>query len=133
MVVVTNNELVINRCIEAANDAYPVFDTLYIDGNVEELLVKVRDMVYYGYPLITHPLAASIQMLRSKYRTVILGSDLCGLNPIHVEIAENSLYKYRQCTGHGSPDINNDEEYKWLDLQLFLSAQREGFKAWELV
>ena len=120
MVVVTNNKLVITEFNKNKYDGQPVYDIIYIDGNAEELLIKVRDMVYAGYPLITHPLAASISMLYSPYRTVILGSCSSELNQDHAEIAEQSLSKYRQCTENRTPDVINNEDYKQLDLELFV-------------
>jgi hypothetical protein len=62
--IVTNNPLVQNKYTD---------NVLYIDGNVEQTLIKVRDMVYEGYELISHPLPASLRMLFSPYRSIVIG------------------------------------------------------------
>ena len=64
IVVVTNNPLL--------KDEEHV---LFVEGAFRDVLVTVRDMVYRGYELITHPLFASSRMMFSPYRTVILGNE----------------------------------------------------------
>jgi len=45
----------------------------FIDGSVEQVLIRVRDLVHEGYELITHPLPASLRIMFSPYRSVIIG------------------------------------------------------------
>ena len=120
ILIVTNNRLV---CETRGRE-----ETVYVDGDVESLLLKVRDMVYEGYPLLSHPLPASIRMIYSPYRSVMLGADSGKLDPWHAETIEDSLRKYRLGTEHrilDSPDSANDEKYKWMDMQLLSAALKE--------
>ena len=112
-------------CRKSAADALFHVEASYIDGTVENLLLKVRDMVYEGYPLISHPLPSSIRMFYSPYRSVILGAAPGSLDPWHAETAEECLKKYRQITGRRTPDKINAEAYQWMDMQLLAAALAE--------
>lgn|GEM_PF-457520 len=123
--IVTNNP-VVYEAYRANSDAETfVAEIRWFDGDAEEILVKARDLVYEGYPLISHPLPASIRMIYSPYRSVVLGADAGALDAWHTGIIEESLAKYRQNTGHRTPDKKNAESYKWMDAQLLSVAIRE--------
>ncbi len=38
-----------------------------------DVLIKVRDLVHEGVELVSHPLGASIRMLFSPYRSIVVG------------------------------------------------------------
>ena len=123
--VTTNNPLVREAHGENAADVFSRVEICYVDGDVESLLLKIRDMVYEGYPLLSHPLPSSMRMIHSKYRSVLLGTRRGELDPLHAEIAEDSLGKYRRAAGHRIPENANDDEYKWLDMQLLSATLKE--------
>ena len=125
VLIITNNPLVREACGENAADAFFRVEVHYVDGDVELLLLKVRNMVYEGYPLLSHPLPASIRMIYSPYRSVMLGANIEGLDTWHAETAEDSLRKYRRSTENRILNRVNDEDYKWADMQLLLSALKE--------
>ncbi len=52
--LITNNPLVV-KCM---GDCYPIE---FVDGGYRDVLVKVRDLVYIGHTLYTHPLAGSVK------------------------------------------------------------------------
>ncbi len=120
LIILTNNPLV--QDVFSKDNAKTVQT---IDGNAEAVLVAVRDMVYTGHPLVTHPLPASIRMIYSPYRSVVLGRDAAAVDALDAETAEESLRKYRQSTGHRSPDMVNAGSYQWIDLQLLTAALKE--------
>jgi len=120
MLIVTNNPTV-------SGDAD--IETRFVEGNTEELLLTVRDMVYEGYPLVSHPLPASIRMMYSPFRSVVLGTNAGVPDPLHVSIAEESLRKYRQSTSQRNLDKISEkstESYKWMDAQLLTVAIKES-------
>ena len=97
----------------------------YTEENVLSLLQRVRDMIYEGYPLLSHPLPASIRTIYSPYRSVMIGAISGELDPWHTEIAEDSVRKYRQTMEHRAPDKANAEDYAWMDMQLLSVALKE--------
>ena len=105
-------------------------NVLYIDGSVEETLVKVRDLVHQGYELVSHPLAASIRMMYSPYRSVILGRRLEKVDFLHAEIIEDSIIKYKRHTDHRKKDIAYSDDYQTIDLILLESALSEQQVTW---
>ena len=119
MVVVTNNPLMKNEP-----------DTLFIEGPFRDVLVKARDMVYEGYELVTHPLFASLGMMWSPYRTVILGEKRDKATDFEIETVENSIHSYDQIMD-GRRRLGRvytqqvDDDYAWMDRSLYLSALEE--------
>ena len=118
--IVTNNPLVDATCA-----AYSGCEIRYVEGNVENLLIAVRDMVYAGHPLVSHPLPASIRMIYSPYRSVVMSASAELLDSWHAETIEESLRKYRQSAQHRARDETNAEAYKWMDAQLLSAALQE--------
>ena len=114
MIVVTNNPLM--KCEEGA---------LFVDGSFRDVLVKVRDMVFEGHELITHPLFASLGMMFSPYRSVVLG-DTAGLaSTLEMEMVENSIATYDQATEGRVHFPEYDKDYAWMDRSLYLSAMED--------
>lgn len=100
-------------------------DVLFIEGSFEDVLVKVRDLVHAGYELINHPLGASIRMLYSPYRSIIIGDKKEKINDIYVETIENSIENYRKHMELRKPDVVNGEDYSIIDSELLESALGE--------
>ncbi|MEL7566692.1 MAG: GrdX family protein [Dehalobacterium sp.] len=118
--IITNNPLV--------EEKYE--NVLFIDGSVEETLIKVRDMVHQGYELISHPLAASLRMMYSPYRSVILGKCQTKVDFLYAEIIEDSIIKYKRHTDHRKKDAANSDDYQKVDLILLESALSEQQTTW---
>lgn len=100
-------------------------NVMFVEGSFEEVLIKVRDLIHSGYELITHPLAASLRMLFSPYRSIIIGSKQKNINDIYVETIENSIVSYRKHMEVRKPDIKNSEDYALIDSELLASALEE--------
>jgi len=125
VLIVTNNTLVREACGENGTNAFFRVEVHYVDGDVELLLLKVRDMVYEGYPLLSHPLPSSMRMIYSPYRSVMLGASIGKLDSWYAETIEDSLRKYRRSTEYRISNRVNDEDYKWMDMQLLSAAFKE--------
>ncbi|MGI6405895.1 MAG: GrdX family protein [Syntrophaceticus sp.] len=119
--IVTNNPLVQNKYTD---------NVLYIDGNVEQTLIKVRDMVYEGYELISHPLPASLRMLFSPYRSIVIGKKQKKVDFMQAEIAEESIHKYNTHMNSRQKDEVNSEGYQMVDLILLESALNDEQGRW---
>ena len=63
--IITNNPLVV-RCL---SDYYEIE---YHEISFREILVKVRDLVYEGYELRTHPIAGSVKPNETPYKSIVL-------------------------------------------------------------
>lgn len=120
-IIITNNPLVAEKYI----------NVFCIEGSVEETLIKVRDLVYQGYELVSHPLAASLRMLFSPYRSVIVGPKKETLNFEHAEIIESSIHKYKNHMDVRKKDEANREDYKKIDLLLLESALQDEQGKWQ--
>ena len=116
--VVTNNPLFFES-------EFRTFRTKRVDGSFEDVLLLVRDMVHQGYELISHPLGASIRMMYSPYRSILVGEKTETLNSFFAEVIENSIEMYRKNTEHRIIDHKNEKDYALIDQHLLLEAVKE--------
>lgn len=100
-------------------------NVLYIEGDFLDVLIKVRDLVYMGHELITHPLGASIRMIFSPYRSIIVGDKTSTNNEYFMETIENSIINYKKHMEVRPIDPNNNEDYSNIDKLLLTSAINE--------
>lgn len=100
-------------------------DVIFVEGGFEEVLVKSRDLVHAGYKLINHPLGASLRMLFSPYRSIIIGEKQQKAEDMHIVTIENSIENYRKHMEVRMPDIKNSEDYALIDSELLKSSLDE--------
>ena len=100
-------------------------EVLFIDGGFEDVLIRVRDLVHQGRELINHPLGASIRMIFSPYRSIIISAENTNTNNYHIEAIENSIENYKKHMEVRDPDIGNREDYALIDSELLKSALEE--------
>ena len=98
---------------------------LFIDGTFRDVLIAVRDNVYEGYELISHPLFASSRMMFSPFRTVIIGRKEERISEEACQIVEDAIRTYDRLTARRQRQPEHDADYAWLDRALFLTALAE--------
>lgn len=119
-VIVTNNPMVAEK-----HD-----HVLYLNGSVEEILIKVRVLVYQGYDLISHPLPGSLRMMFSPFRSIILGRNLQKVDSLSAQIIEESIIKFSRHKDFRKLDNLNKGNYQKLDLLLLKTAIQEQAAMW---
>lgn len=97
----------------------------FIDGTMRDVLVQARDLVQGGSELITHPLGASLRMLLSPYRSIVMAEKEADINFNHLETIENSIIKYDQHMGVRREDTDHSKDYALIDFKLLESAFNE--------
>ena len=110
--IVTNNPLV---KLELEN-------LYFVEGSYEDVLIKVRDLIYEGIELISHPLGASMRMLYSPYRSIIVGGKNKTIDLYHIETIENSILNYRKNLKFRKVDWANRDDYALIDSELLKST-----------
>jgi len=100
-------------------------NVLYIEGTVDDVLVKTRNLIQRGESLVTHPLPASIRMMYTPYRSIVIGQASGSSDFLQLEIVEESITKYRRIIEYRNVDIKNNRDYENLDLWLLESALYE--------
>jgi hypothetical protein len=118
--IITNNPLVAEK----------YKNVLWTEGSVEKTLIIVRDFIHQGYELVSHPLAASLRMLFSPYRSVIISNKKVKLNFEHAQIIEDSIIKYKKHMDLRKTDENTRNDYKKIDLLLLEAALNEEKGKW---
>lgn len=114
-IIVTNNPNVKNK----------YKNICFIDGTVEEVFNFIRTKLHEGKRLLTHPLSASLKMLHSPYRSIIISKEGGNLDINSIDIMESSIFKYKQCIKWRAVDVKNSEDYAFIDLTLLNSAYKE--------
>ncbi len=97
----------------------------FIEGEFIDVLIKVRDLVYTGHELINHPLGASIRMMFSPYRSILVGEKTTEKNQYFMETIENSIINYKKHMEVRLVDKNNNEDYARIDKELLMTAISE--------
>lgn len=100
-------------------------NVIFVEGGYLDVLIKVRDLVYTGHELINHPLGASIRMMFSPYRSIMVGDITTTNNKYFMETIENSIINYKKHMEVRLVDNNNNEDYATIDKELLISAIRE--------
>lgn len=112
-IVVTNNSLLKDEK-----------NIVFVEGDFLDVLKKTRDFLHNKYLLISHPLPASIRMMLSPTRSIIISKDICSDELFYksLEIMESSITSYINTLGERKPDYRNLKDYEKIDKSLLLSA-----------
>lgn len=113
-ILVTNND----RVYEKYKDTMKV---LYMQS-YEEVLVKVRDLVYDRHVLLTHPQASSLKPNQTPYRSVIVYPKRKEDNTEDILLIEKCLETYYQWQKIASTPKKYEErvaeDFKTIDLSV---------------
>ncbi|MDD2497521.1 MAG: GrdX family protein [Desulfitobacteriaceae bacterium] len=105
-------------------------NVFFIDGSPQDILTKVRDLVHQGHGLISHPLSASLRMMFSPYRTVVLSTKKEQIDFFSAEIIEDSIIKYKNHMNYRKIDNVHSEDYQVIDILLLEAALNEDTGSW---
>ena len=89
--VITNNPLVKESFADTE-------DICYFEITYKDLLLKVRDMVFEGYELLSHPLSGSVKPGETPYKSVLISSKKENINMQSVKLIEQALETYKKFT-----------------------------------
>lgn len=115
---ITNNELF--RGSEGS--------TVMVEGSAYDVLVRTRDYVHRGHRLLNSPIGASIRMILSPVKTVILSSEKGSLDEYSLQQIEAAMEKHALITENRGEDRVNESDYRILDRELTMSALAEAEK-----
>ena len=95
----------------------------FIDGGYEDVLIKVRDKVYLGHELLSHPLSGSVKPHETPYKSVLvsiptttLDAEMADIISTAIETAQKFEHQKRELT----PKIH--EDFQLIDYTLIASA-----------
>ena len=63
--------------------------------------MKVRDLVYEGYELHTHPIAGSIKPNETPYKSIVVTKKKVGFNMEHANLCANAIITFDKFTPIG--------------------------------
>lgn len=82
--VITNNPLVRSRLDDTQ-------EVIYLELSYEELLKVVRDRIYEGHRLLTHPLSGSVKPKETPYKSVLISERKEKVDGESVRLIENAI------------------------------------------
>lgn len=97
----------------------------FVDGSYMDTLVTTRDLIHKGHKLISSPLAASIRMMFSPYRSILLGEKSANVNQYYIDTIESSIITYKKHMEVRNVDNTNEKEYALIDQELLDGAIME--------
>lgn len=112
--IISNNSLVKEKfdCVE------------FVEGSYIDVLTTTRDLIHKGCSLISHPLPASIRMVFSSIRSIVI-EDENNFDENSVLIIEEAIDKYNLTMKNRNIDFKNVKDYEFVDLMLVESALEE--------
>lgn len=114
--IITNNPLVLKEI----GSEYPVE---YLDVSYEEILKRVRDYIYKGHALLSHPLSGSIKPNETPYKSVMVSEKAAQTDFQSVEIIEKAIatcLKFAPRPVKYKPEVY--EDFQMVDRTLIESA-----------
>jgi len=114
--IITNNPLVEKKLGEE-------YRILFYDISYEDILKEVRDRIYEGYLLLSHPLSGSVKPNETPYKSVMISVKKGNLDMQSMEIIENALQatqKFELKSNRYKPEIY--EDFQLIDYTLIESA-----------
>lgn len=82
--VITNNPLVRSMLDD-------IHEVIYLELSYEELLKVVRDRIYEGHRLLTHPLSGSVKPKETPYKSVLISERKEKVDGESVRLIENAI------------------------------------------
>ncbi|MGL5439545.1 MAG: GrdX family protein [Filifactoraceae bacterium] len=99
---------------------------VFVDGESLNVLLKTRDYVHKGHTLINSPLGASIRMIMSPIKTIIVSDTSSSIHQQSLMDIEAALEKHQLINLSRGEDLLNYRDYSSIDKELLLSALNEA-------
>ena len=115
--IVTNNPLV--------RDCLGGYYELDFDGSrtYRDVLIRVRDYVYAGHGLYTHPISGSVKPNETPYKSVVISKTPLGMDLGEAEIMSNSLVTFDKFTPKKIPLTEQVlRDFQLIDYTLLCGA-----------
>ncbi len=114
--IITNNPLV-RDCIPKN------YAVEYQEIGYRDILVKVRDLVYAGQRMYTHPLSGSVKPNETPYKSVVVSKKPKGMEELEANIISDAIVtfdKFRQMDRNFPERVLKD--FRLIDYTLLCGA-----------
>lgn len=115
-IIVTNNPQVLETFHKDK-------EVLFKEVDFKEILTVVRDLVYQGKELLTHPLSGSVKPLETHYKSVLISKADKGPTDFRsVQLIESALNACTKFAYKNDNDKQTLEDMQVVDLALISGA-----------
>lgn len=114
--ILTNNPLT-KECIP------PEYCIEFHDAAARDILIAVRDRIFLGHRLYTHPLSGSVKPNESPYKSIVISRSPGRMEPEEAEIISDSIAvfdKFPPCRKVLSEQVKQD--FQLIDYSLLCSG-----------
>ncbi|MEG0250295.1 MAG: GrdX family protein [Peptostreptococcus sp.] len=101
-------------------------NVIWVDGEFIDVLNTSKKFVEKRHKIISYPLAASIRMIYSPVRSILISTKAYSLDELSIEVIEKGIEKYNITMGKRQVDRKNISGYELIDYDLIVSAIREN-------
>ena len=115
--LLTNNPLAIRLFVD-------VFDVEFHEGSAKDVLVAARDYVHQGHGLLTHPLASSIPLKDTPFRSLLVSERPASLDVAAVGLIESAIERYSQVNAQNREIPQNiADDFMAIDCDMIASRK----------
>lgn len=114
--IITNNPLVNEKF---GDDYHVEYEAL----SFEDTLKKVRDKIYLGHKLLSHPLSGSVKPNETPYKSIMISERPENLDEDSIELIENAVHacaKFQFKSDKYRTEVYKD--FQLIDCTLIASA-----------
>ena len=114
-IIITNNPMVHERFSDLEGLRFEA------DFSFVDVLAFARDQVHLGRPLLSHPLAGSVQPGQTPYKTIVLSKKLEGVDVESVLMIEDCLLVSKRMTrslNRPLMNVKTDADFQLIDYDL---------------
>lgn len=121
MIIVTNNP-----DVKAKYENERVVE--FVEGGYKDVLIRVRDLIFEGHELLTHPLMGSVKPNETPYRSIAVAKHAGKLNNDNVIMIADCITTYDKFAANARFDRGRHapewllEDFRYIDLTLISSA-----------
>ncbi len=89
--------------------------------NYRDVLVQVRDLIYAGHKLLSHPQASSLKPNQTPYRTILVYGETQSMDFNDVSLIEKAIETFDKWQDIRQTPVYNEKiayDYKTIDLSM---------------
>ncbi len=109
--IVSNNKMVAEK-----------YQVVFVDGNLDSVFEKIRDLVHQGNIILTHPLAGSIKPHETEYKSVVMEKKEGSVDVDSLRLIENAIETSKKFVkpvrNWGKEQDRIDKDLMFIDFSL---------------
>ncbi|MCF0149819.1 MAG: GrdX family protein [Firmicutes bacterium] len=121
MIIVTNNP-------DVKEKYEGIRQIEFVEGGYKDVLIRVRDLIFEGHELLTHPLMGSVKPNETPYRSIAVSRHAGKMDNDNAIMIAECMQTFEKFAAMGRRDRGRNtpewllEDFRYIDLTLISSA-----------